>query len=235
MIKGSDFTKVGAFVQEEDVLQGGMTCREHLTFAARMRSDPNTDEVMIRMNVDKLLKRMDLVDCQNTKFGRGGKGLSGGEKKRTSIAYELVGDPAVLLLDEPTSGLDSETALNLCRLLKREARGGLSILATIHSPSADIFHTFDRVIVLADGYTIYNGATKDVVKWLNGFGYAQGQYVNPADTLLKVAHWPSSIHSELDVLSLALAAKLGYKQPGHGYDDYAARTFCRDIRGRGHQ
>ena len=62
------------------------------------------------------------------------KGVSGGERKRTSIAYELISEPSTLLLDEPTSGLDSMTALRVISLLKKEARRGVSILLTIHQP-----------------------------------------------------------------------------------------------------
>lgn len=60
------------------------------------------------------------------------KGLSGGERKRTSIGYELITDPALVLLDEPTSGLDSSTALKISKILKNEALTGKTVIATIH-------------------------------------------------------------------------------------------------------
>lgn len=60
------------------------------------------------------------------------KGLSGGEKKRTSIGYELITNPSMLILDEPTSGLDSHTAFNIIKMLKQEAERGMTVLATIH-------------------------------------------------------------------------------------------------------
>ena len=66
------------------------------------------------------------------------KGLSGGERKRTSIGYELVTNPKLLLLDEPTSGLDSSTAFSIGLLLQKEAKRGMSILCTIHSLSSDL-------------------------------------------------------------------------------------------------
>ena len=59
------------------------------------------------------------------------------------------------MLDEPTSGLDSATALKICHLLKQEAEKGMTIIATIHQPSGEIFNLFDRLMVLQDGYTIY--------------------------------------------------------------------------------
>ena len=66
------------------------------------------------------------------------KGVSGGERKRTSIGYELITDPRIMLLDEPTSGLDSSTALRIVQLLKKEANRGMTVICTIHQPSAEI-------------------------------------------------------------------------------------------------
>jgi len=60
------------------------------------------------------------------------KSISGGERKRTCIGYELITEPNLLLLDEPTSGLDSSTAFRICNLLKQEAAQGKAIIATIH-------------------------------------------------------------------------------------------------------
>lgn len=79
------------------------------------------------------------------------KGLSGGERKRTSIGYELITNPNLLLLDEPTSGLDSTTALQIVKLLKHEAKKGMTIVCTIHQPSSDIYSQFDRLMMLSDG------------------------------------------------------------------------------------
>jgi len=78
--------------------------------------------------------RLGLENCRNTRIGGiKVKGLSGGERKRTSIGYELITDPNLLLCDEPTSGLDSTTALKICKLLKKEAvERNLTILCTIH-------------------------------------------------------------------------------------------------------
>jgi ABC-type multidrug transport system ATPase subunit len=60
------------------------------------------------------------------------KGISGGERKRTSIGYELITNPSIMFLDEPTSGLDSFSALKICQLLKKEAERGMTLIATIH-------------------------------------------------------------------------------------------------------
>ena len=93
------------------------------------------------------------------------RGISGGERKRTSIGYELITEPSLLLLDEPTSGLDSSTAFRIMNVLKKEARRGMTILTTIHQPSAELFMIFDRCVSLSEGYTIYNGPPKEVIPY----------------------------------------------------------------------
>lgn len=112
-------------------------------------------------------------------------------------------NPSVLLLDEPTSGLDSHTALQIAKLLRAESRRGMTVLASVHLPSSEIFHTFDRVILLSDGRTLYNGPTYEVPSFLASLSVKIGQYQNPADVLLKLAHAPILLHPALSVAVLA--------------------------------
>lgn len=119
LTRTGDFAEFGAYVQQDDVLLDVITVREHLEFAAAMR---NNDEDDIDKVVANLIDRLGLTHCADTYFGRPElPGLSGGEKKRCCIGYELIGNPSCLLLDEPTSGLDSQTALRIARLLRQEA------------------------------------------------------------------------------------------------------------------
>ena len=67
------------------------------------------------------------------------KGISGGERKRTSIGVELITDPSLIFLDEPTTGLDSTTALQVILLLKDLASKGKTVISTIHQPSSELF------------------------------------------------------------------------------------------------
>ena len=89
------------------------------------------------------------------------KGVSGGEKKRTSIAFELISDPSVLVLDEPTSGLDSLTSFIICRHLKRlTAEYGKTIFMTIHQPNSEIYQLFDQLMLMVEGQFIYQGPAR---------------------------------------------------------------------------
>lgn len=83
--------------------------------------------------VEHLLEELGIMDCSNTMIGNILiKGISGGQKKRTSVGVEMITDPSLLFLDEPTSGLDSFAAFNLVKLLKAVASEGAAILCTIH-------------------------------------------------------------------------------------------------------
>ena len=124
-----------------------MTARECFTFAAKLRTGLTGSDLDDR--VTQLINKLGLSRCCDTRIGGVMlKGLSGGERKRTSIGYELITDPIMVLLDEPTSGLDSSTALRIIKLLKKEAQEGRTIVATIHQPSGEIFMQFDRLILL---------------------------------------------------------------------------------------
>ena len=79
-------------------------------------------------------------------------------RKRTTIAVELVAKPSLIFLDEPTSGLDSQSAWAIMAFLRKLADSGLSILCTIHQPSAELFQVFDRLLLLRKGgQTVYFG------------------------------------------------------------------------------
>ena len=112
-------------------MQATYTPRELFEFAASIRTNMSQEE--IDKMVDETIKIMGLQECCDQLIGGWlRRGISGGERKRTSIGYEMITKPSLLLLDEPTSGLDSATAIMICRLLRRQARRGMSVLATIH-------------------------------------------------------------------------------------------------------
>jgi ABC-type multidrug transport system ATPase subunit len=132
------------------------------------------------------------------------RGVSGGERKRISIGYELITNPALMLLDEPTSGLDSSTALRIVKLLKKLSTRGMGVLATIHQPSSELFMLFDRVILLSEGFTIYSGPPDKVAAFFSNWGFNMPKFSNPADKLSKIASAPwSELKGNVTIIEIA--------------------------------
>ena len=93
--------------------------------------------------------------------------------------------PAAIFLDEPTSGLDATAALEVCATLKAVANLGLTVVAVVHQPRAEIFRSFDDLLLLAPGgKTVYTGAQEGAMRYFAGAGFAFGRDGNPADDLL---------------------------------------------------
>ena len=95
------------------------------------------------------------------------KGVSGGEKKRTSIAVELISDPKVIVLDEPTSGMDSLTSFIIINELRNLARTGKTVFLTIHQPNSEIYALFDNLLLMIEGKIIYQGKADDTYEYFS--------------------------------------------------------------------
>lgn len=177
-----------AFVAQDDSLQVTSTPRESIYFSAKLRLPRATPEKNLTKLVNKMLLELGLVHCADTYVGGAlVKGISGGERKRTSVGVELVVRPAMVFLDEPTSGLDSFSAVQLCQVLKKVANAGSSVLFTIHQPASEIFNSFDRLILLNKGKVMYNGLVADVSDYFGNRGQPLPPKYNPADWIMNVA------------------------------------------------
>ena len=177
------------YVTQEDNLIECMTVFECLMFAARLKTKYEDK----KSRVLKLIEKLKLENCKNTYIGGPYvKGISGGEKKRTSIGIELITEPSVIFLDEPTSGLDSYTALILMKLILLQVSEGKTVISTIHQPSSDIFHLFDKLLLLTDGQVAYHGPANDSVKFFESAGFICPMYTNPADYYMEVLYVKNS-------------------------------------------
>ncbi|GLC42438.1 hypothetical protein PLESTF_000812600 [Pleodorina starrii] len=148
------------YVEQFDTLVDTLTVYEMLLYTAELKRPLSEPLASKREAVEALISRLALEKCRDVRIGSPLKrGISGGQAKRTNVGIALITTPAVLFLDEPTSGLDSFTAREVMEVVQALARDGTTICATIHSPSSACFALFDRVMVLASGWTVYCGQT----------------------------------------------------------------------------
>ena len=167
-----------AYVMQEDTLYPTSTPKESIEMAAILKNENDCDS-------NKIIDTLELTKCQNTIIGsKLIKGISGGEKKRTSIGVEMVSEPKIIFLDEPTSGLDVYSAWKVIKTLKKLSESGRLVLASIHQPSSEIFDLFDNVIFLDNGNMVYSGIVKNIVPHFDSIGYKCPDNYNPADYLL---------------------------------------------------
>ncbi|KAF5764049.1 putative ABC transporter, AAA+ ATPase domain, ABC-2 type transporter [Helianthus annuus] len=178
------------FVAQDDVLYPHLTVIETLSYAALLRLPKNLTREEKIQQAEIIITELGLTTCRDSIVGGPLiRGVSGGERKRVSIGQEMLVNPSLLLLDEPTSGLDSTTALRIIATLKGLARGGRSVVTTIHQPSSRLYWMFDKVVVLSDGCPIYSGQTGQVMEYFSSIGHVpRFNFVNPADFLLDLAN-----------------------------------------------
>ncbi|CAM8955763.1 unnamed protein product [Rhodiola kirilowii] len=176
------------FVTQDDILFPQLTVEETLLFAAFLRLPSNMTRRQKYARVETIIKELGLERCRKTKVGGGFvKGISGGERKRTSIGYEILVDPSMLLLDEPTSGLDSTSANKLIQILQDVAKAGRTIIITIHQPSSKMFHMFDKLLLISEGHPVYYGVAKDSMEYFSSLRFIPEITMNPAEFLLDLA------------------------------------------------
>ncbi|CAE8676936.1 unnamed protein product, partial [Polarella glacialis] len=174
-----------AYVMQEDSLLPFETPRECLRFSAYLRLSTQVPNEQRLDFVERLLSTLQLHDCAGTIVGSAlVKGLSGGERKRTSVGVELITNPKLFFLDEPVSGLDSYAAYSLIEVLKQLAAAGVPVLCTVHQPSSEIFAMFDDVIIFHAGEVVYHGPTQELAAYFQSLGYACPSNFNPADHVM---------------------------------------------------
>jgi len=178
------FRQYCAYVPQFDQGWPFLTCAEAVQFAASFFVTDSSAEKERRTN--EIIQTMGLESCRNTKVGNEFlKGLSGGQRRRLSLAIAFMKDPLVVFLDEVTSGLDSASAASIIKFLQQLARDQDVIIAcTIHQPSARIFAGFDKLLLLSGGRVAYSGKVPDAVDHFQNLGFAIPEHENPADFFL---------------------------------------------------
>lgn len=190
-LRPADWRRLVGYVEQDDVLYRTLTVKETVEFAAKMRlpkRDSTEEEGDARVaKAASVMHALGLEQARDTMIGDNlHRGVSGGERKRTSIAVELVADTKLLFLDEPTSGLDAFTAFYIIEMIKerlaKEQRR--TVLMTIHQPRANILSMFDKILLLSQGRTIFFGSLDDALRHFERLGHKCPELENPADFFL---------------------------------------------------
>ncbi|CAL7937744.1 unnamed protein product [Xylocopa violacea] len=157
-------SKISSYLPQFDALPASLTVQEHLLFSYALKMDVSRAERKYLSM--KLLMELGLIDSKDVFISK----LSGGQRKRLSLASELITKPRILFLDEPTTGLDTFSAIQVVQTLKVISLESI-IFCTIHQPGMDVYNYFTRVLLLSDGRIGYFGSLEDATNFFSGLGY----------------------------------------------------------------
>ncbi|XP_020424974.1 pleiotropic drug resistance protein 1 [Prunus persica] len=157
--KQDTFARVTGYCEQTDIHSPHVTVYESLVYSTWLRLPPEVDLQNRRMFIEEVMELVELTTIRDALVGLPGvNGLSTEQRKRLTIAVELVANPSIIFMDEPTSGLDARAAAIVMRTVRNTVDTGRTVVCTIHQPSIDIFDAFDEMLLLKqEGEEIYVG------------------------------------------------------------------------------
>ncbi|XP_062148181.1 ABC transporter G family member 32 [Alnus glutinosa] len=153
------FARISGYCEQTDIHSPCLTVLESLLFSAWLRLPSDVNLEIQRAFVQEVLELVELTPLSGALVGLPEvDGLSTEQRKRLTIAVELVANPSIVFMDEPTSGLDARAAAIVMRTVRNIVNTGRTIVCTIHQPSIDIFESFDELLFMKrGGELIYAG------------------------------------------------------------------------------
>ncbi|XP_058109104.1 ABC transporter G family member 31-like [Magnolia sinica] len=190
----STFARISGYVEQNDIHSPQVTVEESLLFSACLRLPKEVKKEKQHEFVEEVMALVELDTLRHALVGLPGRsGLSTEQRKRLTIAVELVANPSIIFLDEPTSGLDARAAAIVMRTVRNTADTGRTVVCTIHQPSIDLFEAFDELLLMKrGGRVIYGGKlgvnSQIVINYFQGIdGVAPiPEGYNPATWMLEV-------------------------------------------------
>ncbi|KAK4241540.1 hypothetical protein C8A03DRAFT_41028 [Achaetomium macrosporum] len=212
-VSDADYKNATGFVDQEDTMLPTLTVHETILTSALLRLPRDMTRAAKEQRVLEVEKQLGIYHIRDSLIGSEegkGRGISGGEKRRVSIACELVTSPSILFLDEPTSGLDAYNAYNVIECLVTLAKTyKRTVIFTIHQPRSNIVALFDRLILLAQGKTVYSGPLHQCQDYFDHIGYSCPPGFNIADYLVDLTMHAGSTTSFDDGTLLTDVASVG--------------------------
>ncbi|KAD2806219.1 hypothetical protein E3N88_39596 [Mikania micrantha] len=203
--KQETFARISGYCEQTDIHSPNITVCESLIYSAFLRL-PKEVNNKDKMNfAHEVMELVELDTLKDAIVGLPGvTGLSTEQRKRLTIAVELVANPSIIFMDEPTSGLDARAAAIVMRTVRNTVNTGRTVVCTIHQPSIDIFESFDELLLLKrGGQVIYAGPLgRDSRNIIDYFEEIPGvpkipEKYNPATWMLEVSS--SVVESRLGI------------------------------------
>ncbi|ONK80619.1 uncharacterized protein A4U43_C01F19860 [Asparagus officinalis] len=153
------FARISGYCEQNDIHSPQVTVKESLIYSAFLRLPKEVTDQEKLIFVDEVMELVELDSLKDAIVGLPGiTGLSTEQRKRLTIAVELVANPSIIFMDEPTSGLDARAAAIVMRTVRNTVDTGRTVVCTIHQPSIDIFESFDELLLMKrGGQVIYSG------------------------------------------------------------------------------
>ncbi|CAI0420438.1 unnamed protein product [Linum tenue] len=150
--KQETFARISGYCEQNDIHSPHVTVYESLLYSAWLRLPVEVNAETRKMFVEEVMQLIEMKPLRQALVGLPGvNGLSTEQRKRLTIAVELVANPSIIFMDEPTSGLDARAAAIVMRAVRNTVDTGRTVVCTIHQPSIDIFETFDELYLLKRG------------------------------------------------------------------------------------
>ncbi|KAL7195797.1 hypothetical protein ACSBR1_035934 [Camellia fascicularis] len=199
------FARVSGYCEQNDIHSPYVTVYESLLYSAWLRLSSDVNKNTCKMFVEEVMDLVELDAIRNSLVGLPGiNGLSTEQRKRLTIAVELVANPSIIFMDEPTSGLDARAAAIVMRTVRNTVDTGRTVVCTIHQPSIDIFESFDELLLMKrGGQIIYAGPLgRNSQKLIEYFEAVPGvpkikDGYNPATWMLEIS--APSVEAQMDV------------------------------------
>ncbi len=153
------------YVPQDDIIHKSLTVEKAVTYAARLRLAPDLTEKTRKALVSRVIHEVGLQERRNVRISR----LSGGQRKRASVAVELLQRPRILFLDEPTSGQDPQLEESMMQLFKGISQQGSTVIVTTHAMAS--IELLDQVILLQAGHLVYQGPPEPMLDFFGSRSY----------------------------------------------------------------
>ncbi|SJX61788.1 related to ABC transporter protein [Sporisorium reilianum f. sp. reilianum] len=193
-MSNQEYKRVVGFVDQEDLLMETLTVYETVLYSALLRLPRDMSLEAKKFRTLETMQELGILGIKDSRIGgsgftaggsKEGRGISGGEKRRVSIACELVTSPSILFCDEPTSGLDAYNAFNVVQSLVTLAKTyKRTVIFSIHQPRSNIVALFDKLLLLAEGRVVYSGPFSRCSDYFDQVGHPCPPGFNIADFLI---------------------------------------------------